>query len=84
MTPMEWNLLHRDNLAKKNQTNFSAEHGDDDDGPDFWPSSIALAQIKNERWEKYLEQLPHRLQLLRETPRVFEEDESPPEVWIML
>ena len=53
MRPEEWNLLH--NLAKKHlATNFAADLGDDDDCPDFWPSSISLGALKQDRWEKYM------------------------------
>ena len=56
--------------------------GDDDDGPDFWPSSIPLDAIKEDRWEKYMEQLPHRPRLLRETPRALEEEEECPRIMV--
>ena len=81
MRPEEWNLLH--NLAKKHlATNFAADLGDDEEGPDFWPSSIALGAMKLDRWEKYLEHLLHRLRLLREKPRALEEGEECPRIMV--
>ncbi len=77
MTPKEWNLLH--NLAKKHETDFSTDLSDDDEGPDFWSSgaSIALRPVKA-KLETYLKQHGHRLRLLREAPRVFDNDETRP------
>ena len=81
MRPEEWNLLH--NLAKKHlATNFAADLGDDEEGPDFWPSSITLGAMKQDRWEKYMEHLLHRLRLLREKPRALEEGEECPRIMV--
>ena len=81
MRPEEWNLLH--NLAKKHlATNFAADLGDDEEGPDFWPSSIILGAMKQDRWEKYMEHLLYRLRLLREKPRALEEGEECPRIMV--
>jgi hypothetical protein len=70
---VEWTLLY--NLAKKHETSFSNEHGEDDEGEDFWASSIALKPIR-EKWEPFLKQYKHRQRILIESPRKVDDDSS--------
>jgi hypothetical protein len=71
MTPKEWNLIH--NLAKKHETEFSTDH---DEGPDFWGGSGASRPIKA-KLETHLRQHGHRQRLLKEAPRLFDDETRP-------
>jgi hypothetical protein len=71
---VEWTLLY--NLAKKHEQAFSEEQGEDDEGPDFWVSSVALSGPIKEKLEPFLKQYKHRQQILKETPRKVDDETS--------